>query len=53
MNKSIKVSSELYEKLKQVAKKENRFIGYLLDKAVENYLRSKKVLPLVCITKKG
>ena len=44
---SIKISSGLYKKLKALANKENRFIGSLLDKAVENYLRAKKVLPLL------
>mgnify|MGYP001565765511 FL=1 len=52
MTKSIKISSELYRKLKQLAKDENRFIGSLLDKAVENYLRAKKILPLICMTNK-
>jgi predicted DNA-binding protein len=52
MGKSIKISTELYKKLKVVAHRENRFIGTLLNKAVENYLRAKKVLPLVCMTNK-
>lgn len=44
MNKSIKISSDLYKKLKALAYKENRFIKTLLNKAAENYLRLKKVL---------
>jgi len=42
--KSIKVSSELYQKLKDLADKEKRFVGFLLDTAVKNYLISKKFL---------
>lgn len=44
MDKSVKIASDLYNKLKALAYKENRFIGTLLNKAVENYLKSKKVL---------
>ncbi len=41
---SIRISSELYQKLKILANGENRFIGSLLDKAVKNYLISKHIL---------
>ena len=48
---SIKISSGLYQKLKALENRENRFVGSLLDKAVENYLRAKKILPLVSMKK--
>lgn len=51
IGKSIKVDPKLYLHIKELAKNEGREIKTLIDKAVENYLRAKKVLPLVCITK--
>jgi predicted DNA-binding protein len=41
---SVKISSEKYNKLKMLANKEGKFISWVLDKAIENYLRAKKVL---------
>jgi len=41
---SIKISSELYKILLALAKKEGRFVSHLLDKAIQNYLISKKLL---------
>lgn len=41
---SIKISERTYKKLRKLANKEKRFVSYLLDKAVENYLISKKVM---------
>jgi len=44
MDKSVKVSSVLYNKLVELANKEGRKIKFVLDKAIENYLKVKKVL---------
>jgi predicted transcriptional regulator len=42
LDKSVKISSELYFLLKELAILEHRKIGYLMNKAVENYLKLKK-----------
>jgi len=49
----IKVTDEKYRLIKGLADREYRKITAVIDKAIDNYLRAKKVLPLVCMTKKG
>ena len=41
---SVKIASELYSKLKALANREDKFIGSVLNKAVRNYLISKKIM---------
>ena len=41
---SIKVSSVLYKRLKELAKQDNCFVSWLLNRAVSNYLISRKSL---------
>jgi len=41
---SIKISSELYRKVKELAKKENCFMTFIFNRAIKNYLKIKKVL---------
>ncbi len=41
---SIKISLDTYKKIKGLAKKEGRFISVLIDKALKNYLKAKKVI---------
>ncbi len=48
---AVKINPDLYAKLRDLSIQEGKKIKYLLDKSVENYLRAKKVLPLVCQTK--
>jgi len=40
--KSVKISGSLYDKLASLSKKDHRFINYHLNKALTNYLISKK-----------
>lgn len=42
---SVKLSEDLYIQIKELANSENRFITALMDKAVANYLKAKKVAP--------
>lgn len=44
MDKSIKISIKNYEALQRLSLNEGRSFKFLIDKAVENYLKSKKVL---------
>lgn len=49
----IKISDEKYKLIKNLADREYRKVTAIIDKAIDNYLRAKKILPLVCMTKKG
>ena len=39
---SISLKKEQYDKLKEISKEEDRSLGYLIRKAIENYLKEKK-----------
>ena len=41
MERTIKVSSENFDKLDKLAKKEGKMKKWLLDKALENYFKAK------------
>jgi hypothetical protein len=49
----IKITDEKYKLIKDLAVKEYRKVTQVIEKAIDNYLRAKKILPLVCLTKKG
>lgn len=49
----IKITDEKYRIIKNLADSEYRTVTAIIDKALDNYLRAKKVLPLICIAKKG
>jgi len=38
---SISLNLKIYNKLKEIAKKEERSLGFLIRKAIENYLEKK------------
>jgi predicted transcriptional regulator len=42
MDKAVKISAELYRRLKRLADKDKCFISWLLNRAVSNYLISRK-----------
>jgi len=44
IQKSIKINPELYFILRELSITEGKKVKFLLDKAVRNYLRAKKVL---------
>lgn len=48
----IRITDEKYKLIKTIAKGEYRKVTAVIDKAIDNYLRAKKLLPLVCLTKK-
>jgi len=44
MSQSIKISDKNYIKVKELADKEGRFKKVIIDKALSNYFKSKKMI---------
>ena len=44
MDKTVKVTKEDYKILDTIAKKENRFLKFILSCAIRNYGKAKKVI---------